>query len=82
MKEGKVVWYDAHGGSGEWTDLPGEYEPLEVTTYGLIQQYPEGLVVIPSIAPEQPSSEPQCFGQVHIPMGCVKSVAYNAQLGA
>ena len=71
--KGYVKWYDAHGGSGEWKDIATAYEPMEVTTMGFIQEFDEGLVVTPSMAPEH---DGQGFGEVHIPKGCIVEVRY------
>jgi len=72
MKAARVVWLDAHGGAGEWHEMPTAYEPLEVTSIGFIQEYPQGVVVIPNHAPDPIAA--QCFGEVHIPRGCIVSL--------
>ena len=74
MNIARVEWLDAHGGAGNWKEIADKYEPLIVFTVGYLQEFPGGVVVTPSYAPEQPSSDAQGFGEVHIPRGCIISI--------
>jgi len=75
VKIAEVTWHDAHSADA-WSDLPTEYIELSVLSVGYIKEYPGGIVVIPNIALEQPSTEELCFGVVHIPQGCIKRIRY------
>lgn len=65
-----VVWDDIHS-VDPWQDIPKAYEPYQVQSLGyLVVDAPEGIVLCSNIAP----SAGHCFGQVHIPRGCIVSI--------
>jgi hypothetical protein len=80
MKLVKIEWYDAHS-KDEWHDIPEAYIPLVITSVGYISRgtnqhglllkdfVGEGEVLLPNV-----SKDKQCFGTVHIPRGCIKSI--------
>jgi hypothetical protein len=74
MKIALVEWHDTHGGAGNWKDIADSYQPFRVFTVGYLTEFPEGVIVLPSYAPEQTSSDAQGFGEVHIPRGCIISI--------
>lgn len=71
-----VYWYDAHS-KDDWipaTEEPIVYEPFLVATVGWLTEFEDGLVVTPSKADNQKDFPNNRFGDVHIPLGCVKEI--------
>lgn len=76
----KIEWYDAHS-KDEWHDTPAGYIPLIVTSVGhiitgsdqhqlVLSDTAGGEALVPNIV----DGEDLCFGTVHIPRGCIKSI--------
>jgi len=75
MNLAEVTWIDAHS-IDPWGDIPSKWEPLTVVSVGYIKEFPDGVVMIPNLALEQPSSDETCFGAVHIPRGCITLIRH------
>ena len=76
---GIVVWYDTHS-IDPWCGIPTQYDELVVRSVGFIQEYKNGVVIIPNksdISTVHVSED--CYGISHIPRGCVKSIKYLEQ---
>ena len=74
MREVKVKWIDSTASNLGWTllsELEGEVQPIHITTYGVIIQDNEDVIVV---AQNIGTNQEQCCSLMTIPKGCIKEI--------